>query len=148
VRTQILRTRPELTSIIEVRKSSGFFLITPNHYFFLRDARDKRDTRENFLSRPYICGNVTSVTFFGLFKITFVCFVKYFFQLRKNCVIWFIFLSFLQLFSRTTTRDYESLVPAAELIFPIIYSPYAKCLVFGLKRKLSRLTSRLAPHIS
>jgi hypothetical protein len=29
----------------------------------------------------------------------------------------------------------------------VINSPYAKCLVFGLKRKLSGLTSRLAPNI-
>jgi hypothetical protein len=36
---------------------------------------------------------------------------------------------------------------AFSLFLDLNNSPYAKCLVFGLKRKLSRLTSRLAPNI-
>jgi hypothetical protein len=45
-------------------------------------------------------------------------------------------------------KSIYKITKVAILAYRINNSPYAKCLVFGLKRKLSRLTSRLAPHIS
>lgn len=117
VRTQKLRTRPKLTSTNQVRKSSGFVFISFNYIFFSRGICDKRGLRETFLPRLDIYCSVANVATLDFFKITLTCFVKYSLQLRKNCVIWFFFLSFLHLFHRANPRDYESLVLTAGLFF-------------------------------
>ena len=62
VRTQILRTRPELTSIISVSKDHQFSQIKPKITFFLCGKRGKRGTREKRLPHFYLTYRVTGVT--------------------------------------------------------------------------------------
>jgi hypothetical protein len=120
VRTQFLRTRQELTSIIEVRESSAFVLISPNHHFFARGTCDKRGMRETFVSRLAIYGGVTNVANLIHCLLKAAKTVKFSFQLRKNCVISRFFLNATLLFPAPYSKDYESLVSAVGVIFSII----------------------------
>jgi hypothetical protein len=120
VRTQILRTRQELTNIIEVRKSSGSFLVCPIHYFFSRDKRDKRGIGETFLSRADIDADVTNVANLNYRSFKDAKIVQFPFQVRKNCVISLFFPNDTLLFSMAYSRDYESLASAVGQIFLII----------------------------
>ncbi len=120
VRTQFLRTRPQLTSAMQVGKPSGFVFISSDHSIFLRDKRDVRDCRENFLSHNDIYHGVAGVALIGFFNNILCFFVKYSLPLRKNCVIWSFFLSILHLFQRVAARDYESLVSTL-LFFSLLH---------------------------
>lgn len=98
MRTQILRTRQKLTSISEVSQSSGFVLFSPIYLFFSRGSRDRRGIRETFLPQTHIITNVTNVALLLLRQLFFPKNVKFSFQVRRNCVIWLVFLKFYSYF--------------------------------------------------
>lgn len=83
VRTQKLRTRPALSSIIQVNQTDHFFLNHSKGLIFSRGMRFKRGTRDKILSQSNFVSRVANV---AKTPACLFSFVKFPLQLRNKCV--------------------------------------------------------------